>query len=302
MKKKIHFILPAGGIRGSFQAGFLHDLFTNYKNTFDVYRIDGTSVGSINGIMTLLEEFSILKETWFDIEKITDFFSKWSNFPIIGSLQNLYYGFWNKGVFNNQLLNNKLKKNLLEILKNKSAELLDKYSCVVTNVTNGQLEYIKGSNPNILEYVTASASPWIITNPKEIDDILYTDGALLETYPIKYVEESDADLIVIVGFDQEVVQFKKPDVSNLLYYLAALLDISRFHSANSIKIKELIKLEKVVPITNTMNAIMTEFKHETIKKGFKQGQEMAHLFYKTYLEEKDGNKISKLIYVIKSEY
>ena len=125
MKKKIHFILPAGGIRGSFQAGFLHDLFTNYKNTFDVYRIDGTSVGSINGIMTLLEEFSILKETWFDIEKITDFFSKWSNFPIIGSLQNLYYGFWNKGVFNNQLLNNKLKKNLLKILKNKSVELLD---------------------------------------------------------------------------------------------------------------------------------------------------------------------------------
>ena len=36
-----------------------------------------------------------------------------------------------------------------------------------------------------------------------------------------------------------------------------------------------------------MNANMTEFKQETIKKGFKQGQEMAHLFYKTYLEQKD---------------
>lgn len=287
MKKKIHFILPAGGIRGSFQAGFLYDLFMNYKESFEVYRIDGASVGSINGIATIAEEFSVLKETWFDIKKITDFFSKWSNVPIIGSLQNLYYGFWNKGVFSNQLLNNKLKNNLFELLKDKPKEVLDKYSCAVTNVTDGKLEYVEGSNPKILEFVTASASPWIITNPKEIDNILYTDGALLETYPIKYIDDSDADLIVVVGFDQEVVRFQKPDVSNLLYYLAALLDISRFHSANSIKIKELIKSGKVIPITNTMNALMTEFKQETIKKGFEQGQEMAHLFYKTYLETKD---------------
>ena len=45
----IHFILPAGGVRGAFQAGFLHQLFTNYEDKFNIARIDGTSVGSING-------------------------------------------------------------------------------------------------------------------------------------------------------------------------------------------------------------------------------------------------------------
>ena len=245
MKKSIHFILPAGGVRGSFQAGFLYELFTKYSDSFKIHRIDGTSVGSINGIATICGEFEILKDTWCNITSINDLFEKWS-------------------------IDN---------------EVLDRFSCVVTDVNKGSAEYISGTNPKILQYVTASASPWVVTNPKTIDDNLYTDGAVLETYPLKYIDESDADMIVIVGFDQEVVKFEKPDCSNLLFYLAALLDISRFHSFNSFKIKEYVKNGKCIPITNTMKAVMSDFDTETIKTGFNQGQHMATMFYKTYLEK-----------------
>ena len=61
--KSIHFILPGGGVKGCFQAGFLYKLFTDYSESFSIYRIDGTSVGSINGMATILGEFETLKHT-----------------------------------------------------------------------------------------------------------------------------------------------------------------------------------------------------------------------------------------------
>jgi len=284
-RKSIHFILPAGGVRGSFQAGFMYELFTKYRKWFTVYRIDGTSVGSINGITSLCGEFEVLKELWCSMKNINDFFSKWSTVPVIGKLKSLFHGFYNNGVYNNKLLNTKLKTNLTNHISTMGKADLDKFACVVTDVDNGNSRYIFGSDPHILEYITASASPWIISNPKTIDGVLYTDGALLETYPIKNVNPKKVDHVVIVGFDQEIVQFEKPDTSNMLYYLAALLDISRFHSENSLRIKELVKSGKCIPITNMMTAVMDNFNQETIVEGFEQGQRMATLFYKTYLNK-----------------
>ena len=48
-KPKIHFILPGGGFRGAFQAGFMYNLFKQYEDTFEITRIDGTSAGALNG-------------------------------------------------------------------------------------------------------------------------------------------------------------------------------------------------------------------------------------------------------------
>ena len=92
MVKSIHFILPAGGVRGSFQAGFLYELFTKHRDSFEIYKIDGTSVGSINGIATLLGQYEVLKNTWLTIKDINDFFGNWCKTPLISKISNLYYG------------------------------------------------------------------------------------------------------------------------------------------------------------------------------------------------------------------
>jgi predicted patatin/cPLA2 family phospholipase len=118
MPKSIHFILPGGGARGSFQAGFLYKLFTEYNKLFSVYKVDGTSVGALNGIAIITEEYEVLKSTWSNINTITDLFSNWSNTPIIGSLSNIYYGFYNNGVYNNNQLHTLLHDNLEKNLKN----------------------------------------------------------------------------------------------------------------------------------------------------------------------------------------
>lgn len=291
MKKKIHFILPGGGIRGSFQAGFLYTLFNKYKKYFEIARIDGTSVGSVNGFAAILGEIEALKNIWYNIHSINDFFGSWSYNPVIGKLINLYRGFYNNGVYNNKRLKDLLLNNLEERYQKNDNNSLSKYSCVVTNMDNARIEYINGTNPNIFDYITASASPWIITNPMKIDEELYTDGCLLETYPLKYINKCEADLTIVVGFDQEIINFVKPKCDNMFAYLATLIDIARFNSTNKLEIIELIKNNKCIPIINTMTILITDFTNEDVIEGFNHGCDSAEQFAKTYLINSDNTNL-----------
>ncbi len=283
MVKTIHFILPSGGVRGCFQAGFLYELFTHYSEHFTVERVDGTSVGAINGIAVICNRIDLLKSIWLEISTIHDFFSSWSRIPIIGTLKNLYDGFYKNGLYNSNELRTKLVHNLSEAIKSLPSATLDKYSCCVTNVTQAKSEYIKGTHPQIFDFILASASPWILCNPKEINENVYTDGAILDAYPLQYVHETKADLTVIVGFDQESLHLEAPNTSHMLYFLARLLDICRLHSYNTVKLKQLLRTRTCIPITNTMKISMVDFSQDNIREGFEHGQRMAHLFYRTYL-------------------
>ena len=72
-KKTIHFILPGGGVRGSFQAGFIYQLRKKYSEYYDIYRIDGTSVGALNGMALILEDPEDIKKLWLSINSIEYF-------------------------------------------------------------------------------------------------------------------------------------------------------------------------------------------------------------------------------------
>jgi len=282
--KTIHFILPGGGVRGSFQAGFLYKLFTNYKELFTIYKIDGTSVGAINGIAIICKKYLEMKNTWLTIYNINDLFGKWSNIPILRNLSCLYYAYYNNGLYNNKHLYDKLSRLLDSSINNCHSEDLEKFSCTVTNVTKSKLEYINGTSDNILNYIVASASPWIISNPVKLDNMILTDGGILETYPIKYVDISKADLIIIVGFDHEIIQLHDDiDCKNIVSYLARLIDIARINSVNTLKLANYIQSGKCIPIINTMKASLLDFNNEVIQKGFNDGEEAAVNFAKTYL-------------------
>ena len=185
---KIHFILPGGGVRGAFQAGFLYQLFTKYRDTFEIARIDGTSVGSLNGFL-VLNNIEELKNIWLNINSINDLFINWSDQYMIGPLTSMYHGFHNNGLFSNEKIMDNLKLHSQDTWPSYTDEYKNKYSCVVTDMHCASTKYIQGDNEHIIEYITASASPWIISNPVEINGIPYTDGCLLETYPIKHIHK-----------------------------------------------------------------------------------------------------------------
>lgn len=285
---KIHFVLPGGGVRGAFQAGFLYRLFTSYSDKFEIAKVDGTSVGSMNGIAIASGNYEIIKDIWFSINNINDLFDNWtdSSYLGLGQYVSYYYGFFNNGLFSNKKVNGLLKENIGEIWKELPEEKKKKYSCAVVNIKTAATEYIEGDNPDLLDYITASASPWIVSNPIKINEQEYTDGGLLETYPIKNINAVGADMTLILGYDQEHFNFKPANNTNMLEYLANLIDIARFNSVNTEIVKSFLKNKKedLVCLPNPMKVSFVDFSKETIEYGFTQGEEFAESFYKTYLE------------------
>ena len=290
---KIHFILPGGGVRGAFQAGFLYTLCKKYSDKFKIARIDGTSVGSINGFAIMNNDLDKLKETWKNVTNVNDLFDNWSDTPVIGYLSSAYYGYHNSGLFSNAKLTRIVKDTHDKAWSDFTDEFKDRYSCAVVNLENGKTKYVYGSDPNIIKYITASASPWVISNPVEIDGEQYADGGLLETYPVKHVNKCDADITVIVGYDQEHFKYISGDNRNLLTYLANLIDIARFNSLNTHKLKELIDSGKVIGIANPMTMLFVDFDNEAIKDGFQKGEEFADSFYNTYIKGIYNNDIDQ---------
>lgn len=285
---KIHFILPGGGVRGAFQAGFLYRFFSQYRDKFEVVKIDGTSVGSMNGIAIASGQYEIIKDIWFSINNINDLFDNWTDSSLmgLGQYMSYYYGFFNNGLYSNRRVNNLLKQNIKEAWDNLDNNTKKIYSCAVVNIKTAQTEYIKGDDEKLLDYITASASPWIVTNPIKINDDLYTDGGLLETYPIKNINAVGADMTLILGYDQEHFAFESNNNSNMLEYLANLIDIARFNSVNTQIVRNFIKNKKedLICLPNPMKVSFVDFNRETIAYGFKQGEEFADNFFKTYIE------------------
>jgi len=283
IKPKIHFILPGGGFRGAFQAGFMYNLFKNYEDKFEIARIDGTSAGALNGFGIMNKQYDKLKEVWLSINNVNDLFSNWSDRYLIGRISSCIHGFYNNGIFSN----NKIKETLVKYSENTwddfSDEWKEKYSCAVVNLKNASTEYIDGNNPEIVNYVTASASPWIISNPVSVDNVLYTDGCLLETYPIKNIGNCNADLTVIVGYDQEHINYIPGENYNILQYLANLIDISRFNSQNNIKTREIINTSNIISLASPMSVNFTDVNKDVIKEGFDIGIDFANTFYETYI-------------------
>lgn len=278
-KKTIHFILPGGGVRGSFQAGFLWCLRNHYQHLFNIYRIDGTSVGALNGFAFILHDSEQIKNLWFNINSIDDIFNSYSDKPIWGKIKSIYNGFFEKSICTNQGLKNIINNNIDNI----NSDLLELYYCVVTDIYQGKYEYINGLNKDIIEYIIASASPWIIAPPVSIDNHIYIDGGLLQTYPIENIKISNADIKVIVGTDKMHSNKLGMPGTNIFHYLIRLIDICRFNSSNINKLEKYITKYNMVSIENPLECPFLEFTPEHVLDGFNQGIVSAHKFADQYL-------------------
>ena len=301
-KPRIHFILPAGGMKGSFQFGFLYRLKKRYSHLYDLYQIEGTSVGALNGYAYVKNKLDYIKEIWLNIKGRDDFFSSLSKVPLFNYLVTGYNAIFGYGIYSNHKLESLIK---MEGCKDKyekddtdnceDSEDIYKYNCAVMNINLGETEYINGGNENIEKYVLASSSPWIISRPTLIDQSYYTDGALLETYPLKYVKESKADYIVVVGFDPTHDHISNGLGENMLEYLAHLIDILRYKRHQNTK-KLLYELkDRMLLIPNTICCKdILNLSQEVIHQGFKDGEYAADKFVIEHLPIPGDTSINPL--------
>ena len=279
-KPSIHFILPAGGVKGCFQFGFMYHLKKNFSHLFDFYQIDGTSVGALNGFSIITDTEDNMYDVWFSLKDREDLFSSW-RIPILNKLVIGYNALYNNGIF----AKDKLKKHITG--KSEFSSNLSKYNCAVCNLNTGESEYINGTDENIEDYVLASSSPWIITNPVIINNAAYIDGGLLDTYPIRDLKKSKADIIVFVGFDPHHDYISNGIGNNMLEYLAHLIDILRYqkHQHTKINIEDIKNYhDNVVFVQTTVHTSnFLNFDQAIIKRGFEDGVIAANQFVVDYL-------------------
>ena len=275
----IHFILPGGGVKGAFQAGFIYHLVSKYNNYYKLYQVDCTSVGSLNGLGLICDNLIIseLKEIWLTINNIFDVFSEISNIPIINKFLMLYQSVNNKALMNSIPLKKKINKFLNYIDSD-----FEKYNCTVLNIYKGDTEYINGLNENIDKFILASASPWILSPPVEINNNEYSDAALLDLYPLKYLKNSKATYKIILGFNKN--QFLKNGYSgdNIYTYLNRLLDITT-DSNRKEQYNKIINDKDVILIENISSIEPFDFNNDNISNLFRLGIECAEEFALNYL-------------------
>lgn len=258
-KKRIHFILPGGGVNGAFQAGFLYRLMLDCSDYIEIDRIDGISVGALNGMCMLLEHPELIKNIWFSIEDRGYIFDSHPT---------------NRAVWDNgSLYNSNGLREIVRIYKEYiTQDNLQKYNCIVHNSNKNCHEYINGLDSNIWDFVVASASPPIISPYSKIRDDFYTDGGLDQVYPVDFISES-SDMNIVIGY------YEKND-----YYMFNLYRKMKKSIDDNIKVvKNLLEEKKIIAISNPCSFNIIDFRREVIEDGFKCGEDAAIKFYTEYI-------------------
>jgi NTE family protein len=157
----IGIVLSGGGARGFAHLGVLQALKEKGIEA-DVY--SGVSAGAI--ISAFIADGKSPEET-HKILKEYDLF-EYSNIQLT-----------TKGLFSLNQLKSKIKS---YISANKIEELSKPVYIAVTNLNNGNIEYIKKGDLDI--YLLASASIPIVFPPVEINNISYSDGGVIDNLPV----------------------------------------------------------------------------------------------------------------------
>lgn len=269
MTTKFQKVCIGGGcIRGLCELGALHYFYN--EGLLDVHTFVGTSIGAAISLLlcvgyTPMDIFIQASkiESWMDFE-VMDFL----NFKDDGGLFDI------KNFIKHIETMVKRKLHYIPTLK-ELYELTHKHLIIVTtNVTKRQSEYIDYQDfPNLscIDAIQMSCSIPIIFKRFEYNDCYYVDGAMLDNFPIQYINDDKTKIlgICVDGYNKD-----NPSFLNYVYTLITLpvLEIQR------IKIKNLSKncfvVNVVVNDTPPIDfTLAKDTKMDMFCKGYKYAEE-----------------------------
>jgi len=295
-KLRIHLILPGGGVRGAFQGGFIYVLTKFFGECFEFVQIDSASAGALNGTGLCLGMYDDLKSFWLNFNSINDLFSPYSSIPLIGTLVNAYSGYYKMGLNTNEKLE-KMIDNFFRKCDNKVLEeCLGKINIVVTDLSSSRYKYVNGTNKYYKQYLKASASPWILTQPTVIEGISYTDGSLLQQFPLKNLKSVECDMVMVVGVDSEYLKYMYSDIGNNLFgYINKVLDVLylQCNLSDYVKIMDLEDKDPNVYVSKyNLDFSPMDFSQKNINEGLRQGKNEALRYVLDNVELKNFYKVS----------
>lgn len=301
MKRAI--VLGGGGAKGSYQIGVWKAL-RKLKIKYNI--VTGTSVGALNGVFFVQNDYFKAKKLWkkMDFELIFDK-ADLEKFNNIKNSKDLILMFGNnflkQGGMNIENLENlaKINFNARKFFNSKKD-----FGIITFNATKLKPCTLKKENltkDNLRDYVIASASCFPFFKMKKIDKEKYIDGGLIDNIPINLAIELGAEEIIAIDLKAPgIVQEVPKKYQKHITYIKPHNDIGHFLNFNKEQAKRNIKFgyNDTLKVFNKLEGIHYTFKKKELAKlTNKYKQEFINLLEQTLNnnKKKTNNIIDKII-------
>jgi predicted acylesterase/phospholipase RssA len=228
-RKRLWIVLPGGGIKGVFQAGFVKGFMDKNAADYCVDRVYGSSVGAViapaiaSGSLAGME--SIIK----NIRHLTDIFEPWSAYSKLLSCCGLKSLGTYKCVRLVDDLFQAIKKDLVD--EAKRAECYSRCHVVAWDILNKKETWFTGQDLQM--GVRASCALPVMVPPVAFKDTLFADGGISELIPITKVisdfnalSDEDKKNVCILLIDCSTRDYHPSTMrpSNILSYVLHLMN------------------------------------------------------------------------------
>jgi predicted acylesterase/phospholipase RssA len=246
-KEKIILVLTGGGVKCSFQIGFLIELLKHDK--FEIELIYGCSFGALLAPLVANKRLDILV-CFFDIIKSIDQVAinwPWYYFPRL--FKGIHNIFFNKGYYQDLKVTDILWNLLSEEEKINASQ---KCRIPAWNLINKKQDWF-GGNSNIIDFyngIKASIALWLFVKPYKYKDIIYTDGGSCFLHPVEPLIKDKVKHKKILFIDSCTRELKPleqdpPDALSLMYHLHDI-NINTIGKMQLTKLKEIYNKRVII--------------------------------------------------------
>lgn len=190
-------VLSGGGAKGAYQVGVLRKWIADDR--IDYQAFIGTSVGAINSASLaqappdkLVDQYNTLRAMW-EVLDTSDVYRSWP----LGMMEAV----WRTSVYNSDPIHRLIRSNVSAAKLRSSGRSL---RVVAVSWRSGEVVIRGEYDPDIADWVYASASFPVFFAPADIKGELYTDGGVREIAPLSLAIKMGAtEIDVIVTSDPE---------------------------------------------------------------------------------------------------
>lgn len=187
-------VLSGGGACGAYEAGVWKALRKNHIQ-YDI--VTGTSIGAINGMLMVQNDYFKCVQTW----KTLDFNQLYDDFPTSQNKKDIYLGYVQK-VLEGGINTSKMERLLTRLYNPKKLYHSPiSFGVVAYNVTTKKVKYVTRENTSkerLKDYIMASATCFPVFQTKKIDNETFIDGGYYDNMPINLAIDLGATEVIAI--------------------------------------------------------------------------------------------------------
>jgi len=194
-REKISLVLCGGGVKGSFQAGFLTELIKH--DHYEIEEIYASSIGAFIAPAVANKRIDILQDVDDFVDSFDQAFEKWPWYYFPWIYKGIVSMFFYMGIYK--------KHNIIDLVWNQLSDeerLKAKNMCYVPawNIIKKRQDWFGGISSSMEDFyngIVASLSLWLLVPPMKYNEQYYLDGGSCLFHPVGPLLEKRTDNKVI---------------------------------------------------------------------------------------------------------